>query len=62
VLSVDGYFGLGMQPSDARFMTKGRRIILHASETLRQASETYSGLLNLADSLYVHTRKGEPGN
>lgn len=57
VLSVDGYFGLGLQISDMKYMTPSKRVILHASEALRHASEVYPGLLNVADSLYVHTQK-----
>lgn len=56
-VSVDCYFGLGLQPSDARFMTPARKMILHTSELLRALSLRVPAMSYCADSLYVQARK-----
>lgn len=56
-LSVDGFFGLGLQPADVDLLSPGRRLIVRSSERLRRASERLQFLAALADSLYVASRK-----
>lgn len=56
-LSVDCYFGLGLQPSDARFMTPARNMILRTSELLRALSLRVPAMLYCADSLYLQATK-----
>lgn len=57
-LTVDGFFGLGIQADDLRFMPLWNRLIIHASEALRAATAILPPLKNVADSLYVNcTRK-----
>jgi hypothetical protein len=56
-VSVDCYFGLGLQPSDARFMTPARKMILRTSELLRALSLRVPAMLYCADSLYLQARK-----
>jgi SAM-dependent methyltransferase len=52
-LSVDGFFGLGIQADDMRFMPLLYRVIICASELLRFTSKVLPPLKYLADSLYV---------
>ncbi len=54
-LSVDGFFGLGIQPDDLRFMPLRNRMIISASEILRNAAGYFPFLGNFADSLYVNS-------
>jgi SAM-dependent methyltransferase/uncharacterized protein YbaR (Trm112 family) len=56
-LSVDCYFGLGLQPSDIRFMTPARKFILTTSELLRAISRRIPPFGYCADSLYVQATK-----
>ena len=56
-LTVDGFFGLGIQADDLRFMPLRNRLIIKASEALRAATNWVPPLLNLADSLYVHSTR-----
>lgn len=56
-LSIDGFFGLGIQPSDRRFLPFSKRLVVDASEQLRQMSGAFPFLLNVADSLYVTSRR-----
>jgi SAM-dependent methyltransferase/uncharacterized protein YbaR (Trm112 family) len=55
-LSVDGFFGLGIQPSDARILPIRFKVVLGASEALRKLSQRFPLLTNMADSLYVTSR------
>lgn len=55
---VDCFFGLGLQPADARFMPPAHRALLRASESLRRASRLVRGLHWAADSLYLRTASG----
>jgi SAM-dependent methyltransferase/uncharacterized protein YbaR (Trm112 family) len=54
---VDGYFGLGLQQSDAHLMTPARRAVLRASSWLKRASAHTAWLRHLADSVYVLSTK-----
>jgi 2-polyprenyl-3-methyl-5-hydroxy-6-metoxy-1,4-benzoquinol methylase len=56
-LEVDGYFGLGIQPSDRRLLSPFKRRVIDASEFLRGVARWLPGLKYIADSLYVHAQK-----
>jgi SAM-dependent methyltransferase/uncharacterized protein YbaR (Trm112 family) len=56
-LSIDGFFGLGIQPDDLPIMPLSRRLVIHASEFLRTLSGTHSRLREYADSVYVTSSK-----
>ena len=56
-LSVDGYFGLGIQPSDMGIMSPFGRLVTRSSECLRKASLRAPVLKNVADSLYIESTK-----
>jgi len=52
-LSVDGYFGLGVQASDARLFPLHFRGIVALSDFLRKLSQRRRWMCSIADSLYV---------
>jgi len=52
-LTVDGFFGLGIQASDVEHLSRGSRLIVRTSEQLRVLSQYMPVLNYLADSLYV---------
>jgi SAM-dependent methyltransferase len=52
-LSVDGYFGLGIQPSDLRLLPRRYQLVVRASESLRRLSSRAPWIGRFADSLYV---------
>jgi SAM-dependent methyltransferase/uncharacterized protein YbaR (Trm112 family) len=54
-LSVDCFFGIGLQPADARFMPPARRTLIRVSELLRKLSDRVPLLPAVADSLYVES-------
>ena len=54
-LSVDCYFGLGLQDSDRDLMGPATRAIMSVSDLLRAASRWLPGIKYLADSVYVHS-------
>jgi SAM-dependent methyltransferase len=54
---VDGYFGIGLQQSDAHLMTPARRAVLRASSWLKSASGHAAWLTHLADSVFVLSTK-----
>ena len=54
---VEGFFGIGMQPSDRDLMSPMRRVVLSASEALRRASRVIRPLVWGADSIYVEAVK-----
>ena len=56
-LSVDCFFGLGLQESDIPLMTGLGKAAAISSARLRNASQIISGLTWLADSLYVRAIK-----
>lgn len=56
-ISVDGYFGLGIQPSDARILTPARRLLVYCSEFLRKLSTSLQWMSYFADSLYIRSIK-----
>jgi SAM-dependent methyltransferase/uncharacterized protein YbaR (Trm112 family) len=58
-LSVDGYFSLNVQSTDLHLLPYRYRVLVRASEHLRQLSHRIPLLARLADSLYVSARRVE---
>jgi SAM-dependent methyltransferase len=58
-LSVDGFFGLGIQPNDLDLLPVRYKLVIRASESLRRLTNRLPWLLNLADSLYVRCHRTE---
>jgi len=56
-LSVDGYFGLGIQPSDLAILSPFGKTVVRSSEFLRTLQKKVPCLLQVADSLYVESVK-----
>lgn len=56
-IEVDGFFGLGIQPSDIPLMPRRYKVVIKASETLRKATRVLRPLSLVADSLYVRSIK-----
>ncbi len=56
-LEVDGYFGIGLQQSDAHLMTAPRRAVLRASKAITALSGRLPWLVRVADSVYVQATK-----
>ncbi len=56
-VTVDGYFGIGLQPSDAPLMTPGRRGVLRASRWLKRVQAHVPALIHVADSVYIEATK-----
>ena len=56
-LSVDGYFGLGIQVADVHMLPVHYKIVVYSSELLRRASQLLPGLRYVADSLYLTSKK-----
>jgi 2-polyprenyl-3-methyl-5-hydroxy-6-metoxy-1,4-benzoquinol methylase/uncharacterized protein YbaR (Trm112 family) len=56
-LSVEGFFGLGVQIADASMMPMKNKVVIHASEILRRAAKNVPSLASVADSLYVESKK-----
>jgi len=54
---VDGYFGIGLQASDATLMPPRLRRALHASQALKAASRSLPVLRWVADSVFVVSAK-----
>ncbi|MDB4988120.1 MAG: hypothetical protein JWN04_3298 [Myxococcaceae bacterium] len=52
-LSVDGFFGLGIQPNDIDMLPPHYQVVVRCSEAMRRATDSANWLLNVADSLYV---------
>lgn len=56
-ISVDCYFGIGLQRSDWPLMSPVRKLVLAGSEGLRGASLVFPPLKYIADSVYVSAVK-----
>lgn len=56
-LTVDGFFGLGIQPTDLDLMPARYRLVIRSSETLRAVASIVPPLTYLADSIYVKSIK-----
>ncbi|MEE3719028.1 methyltransferase domain-containing protein [Tumidithrix elongata RA019] len=55
-LTVDGFFGLGIQASDRPMLPRSKQLIIDASEFLRRMSKLIPPLTFCADSVYVHAQ------
>lgn len=51
-ISVDGFFGLGIQPADYDLLPKFERMVISGSEAMRYGSRVFPPLKLFADSLY----------
>lgn len=60
-ISVDGFFGLGIQPSDVGMLPLRFRLVVRCSEMLRRIAHYAPWLTNIADSLYVTAKPGWQG-
>lgn len=56
-LSVDGFFGLGIQPSDMKMLNWRYRLVIVASEVMRYVSFVLPPLKYVADSVYLESAK-----
>lgn len=56
-ITVDCYFGTGIQESDRHMMPARLKVVIVASEALRKASRFARPLIYVADSVYVHSTK-----
>jgi hypothetical protein len=56
-VSIDGFLSLNAQPDEAHLLPARYRLIVFISEALRAAGRRLPWLLNIADSLYVKSRK-----
>ena len=54
-LSVDCFFGIGLQASDSKLMSPSKRAVIQASEILRKASRPFPVLRTIADSVYIQS-------
>lgn len=54
-VEADGYFGIGLQPSDEPLMTPALQRILRTSERLKGASRRWRPLVWIADSVFVES-------
>jgi hypothetical protein len=59
-LSVDGFFGLGIQPTDRRLFPPWKRAVVTASQSLRALAKLVPPLTYAADSLYVSATRRPP--
>ena len=60
--SIDCFFGLGLQASDASHMRPLGRLATAASEQLKRMAKTVPALRSVADSVFVHSAKELPRN
>ena len=56
-ISVDCYFGLGLQKSDMKYMSVPMKIVISVSEALRKVSKIFPPIKYIADSAYVLSKK-----
>jgi len=61
VLTVDGFFSLNVQPSDLHLLPRRYRTLVHTSEALRRIAAKVPVLLQVADSLYISSKRREFG-
>lgn len=59
-VSVDCFFGIGLQYADLRLMHPMMKMVIVASERLRGLSERFPILHRVADSLFLESEKGCP--
>jgi ubiquinone/menaquinone biosynthesis C-methylase UbiE/uncharacterized protein YbaR (Trm112 family) len=55
-MSVDCYFGLGIQKNDADLLPLHYKMIVHTSEALRGLSKKLPFMTKVADSVYLHSK------
>jgi hypothetical protein len=55
--SVDCFFGIGIRAEDAPLMPAHLKLVVAASEVLRQASAVFTPLVHVADSVFVKGSK-----
>jgi hypothetical protein len=60
-VTVDDYFSLNAQVSDAGFMPRQYRAIVYTSECLRRLSAYVAALRYVADSLYISALRKDSG-
>lgn len=60
-VSAHSFFSLNALPSDLRMLRARHRLVVHASEILKRAAEWAPALSNVADSLYLVSRKESRG-
>jgi SAM-dependent methyltransferase len=60
--SVDCFFGIGWQASDAHLMPPVFRAVIATSEFLRRLAARFPPLTRIADSVYVESRKEDTGS
>ena len=58
-ITVDCYFGIGLQVSDRHLMPFAHKVAIDGSELLREAARILPGLSYLADSVYVESIRRE---
>jgi len=56
-LTVDGYFGLGVQPSDIHLLPRKYQLVVRSSEFLRKLSLRFHWMIHFADSVYAESTK-----
>ncbi len=56
-ISVDCFFGIGLQPADFRLMPASVKVAIAVSELLRFSSRVFRPLVWAADSVYVRSTK-----
>lgn len=56
-LSIDGFFGLGIQKSDIDLLPLKYKLVVRASESLKILSLLVPFLKYIADSVYIESRK-----
>ena len=56
-VSVEGFFGIGLQASDTRLMTPRLRLVLQASQRLQEASRFLPFMTWVADSVFIEATK-----
>jgi SAM-dependent methyltransferase len=62
-ISVDGFFGLGIQAADIDLMPPFEAVVIRSSEALRSVSRRMPSLIYVADSVYLTMRsQAEPAN
>lgn len=59
-MTVDGFFGLGIQASDIDLLPPRHKAVVHASEFLRRLSQRWPGLTRVADSVYLEAVNEKP--
>ena len=56
-VSIDCFFGLGLQASDARHMRPLARLATATSEQLKRIAKTVPAVRSGADSVFLHSAK-----